>query len=92
MDLWCADLPVPPATGWPPFTALGSPRRAWDGYDVCLFDIDGTLMLCRDAVHYRMQFIITRFALPCGCFQAERPDLCVANLRQLFASRASVSD
>ena len=32
--------------------ALGSLRRPWDEYDVCLFDIDGTLMLCRDAVHY----------------------------------------
>ena len=32
--------------------ALGSLRRPWDDYDVCLFDIDGTLMLCKDAVHY----------------------------------------
>ena len=27
-------------------------RHPWDRYDVCLFDIDSTLMLCRDAVHY----------------------------------------
>jgi phosphoglycolate phosphatase len=27
-------------------------RRAWDDYDVYLFDIDGTLLNCRDAVHY----------------------------------------
>lgn len=26
--------------------------RAWDGYDVYLFDIDGTLLQCTDAVHY----------------------------------------
>lgn len=26
--------------------------RAWDGYDAYLFDIDGTLLHCRDAVHY----------------------------------------
>ena len=26
--------------------------RAWDEYDVYLFDIDGTLLECRDAVHY----------------------------------------
>lgn len=25
---------------------------AWDGYDAYLFDIDGTLLHCRDAVHY----------------------------------------
>ncbi len=25
---------------------------AWDGYDAYLFDIDGTLLTCRDAVHY----------------------------------------
>ncbi len=25
---------------------------AWDGFDVYLFDIDGTLLNCRDAVHY----------------------------------------
>ena len=28
------------------------PRRAWDGYDAYLFDIDGTLLNCTDAVHY----------------------------------------
>ena len=27
-------------------------RRAWDDYDAYLFDIDGTLLHCRDAVHY----------------------------------------
>ncbi len=27
-------------------------RRVWDDYDAYLFDIDGTLMHCRDAVHY----------------------------------------
>jgi phosphoglycolate phosphatase len=26
--------------------------RRWDEYDVYLFDIDGTLLHCRDAVHY----------------------------------------
>lgn len=26
--------------------------RAWDAYDAYLFDIDGTLLHCRDAVHY----------------------------------------
>ena len=26
--------------------------RAWDAYDAYLFDIDGTLMNCTDAVHY----------------------------------------
>ena len=26
--------------------------RGWDGYDAYLFDIDGTLMNCTDAVHY----------------------------------------
>lgn len=27
-------------------------RPAWDGYDAYLFDIDGTLLHCTDAVHY----------------------------------------
>jgi len=27
-------------------------QRAWDAYDAYLFDIDGTLLHCRDAVHY----------------------------------------
>jgi phosphoglycolate phosphatase-like HAD superfamily hydrolase len=27
-------------------------ERPWDGFDAYLFDIDGTLMNCRDAVHY----------------------------------------
>jgi phosphoglycolate phosphatase len=27
-------------------------RRAWDSYDAYLFDIDGTLLNCTDAVHY----------------------------------------
>ena len=27
-------------------------RRRWDAYDAYLFDIDGTLIQCRDAVHY----------------------------------------
>src|SRR5579872_11614 len=26
--------------------------RSWDSFDVYLFDIDGTLLHCRDAVHY----------------------------------------
>lgn len=26
--------------------------RHWDGYDAYLFDIDGTLLHCKDAVHY----------------------------------------
>ncbi|GAA3748346.1 HAD family hydrolase [Terriglobus aquaticus] len=26
--------------------------RAWDAYDAYLFDIDGTLLHCKDAVHY----------------------------------------
>ncbi len=26
--------------------------RRWDAYDAYLFDIDGTLMNCTDAVHY----------------------------------------
>lgn len=26
--------------------------RAWDGFDAYLFDIDGTLLNCQDAVHY----------------------------------------
>ena len=29
-----------------------SARRAWDAYDAYLFDIDGTLLHCTDAVHY----------------------------------------
>jgi phosphoglycolate phosphatase len=29
-----------------------NPPRAWDAYDVYLFDIDGTLLHCTDAVHY----------------------------------------
>lgn len=29
-----------------------SARRAWDKYDAYLFDIDGTLLNCSDAVHY----------------------------------------
>jgi phosphoglycolate phosphatase len=29
-----------------------SPARAWDAYDAYLFDIDGTLLHCTDAVHY----------------------------------------
>ena len=28
------------------------PLRAWDRYDAYLFDIDGTLLECTDAVHY----------------------------------------
>jgi phosphoglycolate phosphatase len=30
----------------------GSPLRVWDAYDAYLFDIDGTLLHCTDAVHY----------------------------------------
>lgn len=32
--------------------AIGTPPRAWDGFDAYLFDVDGTLINCRDAVHY----------------------------------------
>ena len=31
---------------------LGSPPRRWDAFDAYLCDIDGTLLHCRDAVHY----------------------------------------
>jgi phosphoglycolate phosphatase len=31
---------------------MTSPQRAWDAYDAYLFDIDGTLLHCTDAVHY----------------------------------------
>ena len=31
---------------------LEKPLPAWDGYDAYLFDIDGTLLNCTDAVHY----------------------------------------
>jgi phosphoglycolate phosphatase len=34
---------------------MNAPRttsRAWDEYDAYLFDIDGTLLECKDAVHY----------------------------------------
>ena len=30
----------------------GTLSRAWDGFDAYLFDIDGTLLNCKDAVHY----------------------------------------
>ena len=30
----------------------GTLPRAWDTFDVYLFDVDGTLINCRDAVHY----------------------------------------
>ncbi len=30
----------------------GRLSRAWDGFDAYLFDIDGTLLNCQDAVHY----------------------------------------
>ena len=30
----------------------GTAPRAWDAYDAYLFDIDGTLLHCTDAVHY----------------------------------------
>ncbi len=32
--------------------ATGKLSRAWDGFEAYLFDIDGTLLNCRDAVHY----------------------------------------
>lgn len=32
--------------------AIGTPPRPWDAFDAYLFDIDGTLIQCRDAVHY----------------------------------------
>jgi phosphoglycolate phosphatase len=31
---------------------VGTPPRAWDAFDAYLFDIDGTLLHCTDAVHY----------------------------------------
>ncbi len=37
-----ADETTPPST----------PAIAWDGFDAYLFDIDGTLLNCTDAVHY----------------------------------------
>ena len=45
--------PLPSASS----TALAAPQgpglaRAWDAYDAYLFDIDGTLLHCKDAVHY----------------------------------------
>lgn len=33
-------------------SASGIPVRKWDAFDAYLFDIDGTLLHCRDAVHY----------------------------------------
>ncbi|MDQ2833625.1 MAG: HAD family hydrolase [Acidobacteriota bacterium] len=33
-------------------TESGSKARRWDQYDAYLFDIDGTLLHCGDAVHY----------------------------------------
>ena len=33
-------------------TGSKSQQRAWDSYGVYLFDIDGTLLSCTDAVHY----------------------------------------
>ncbi len=32
--------------------SVSSSQRAWDAYDAYLFDIDGTLLHCTDAVHY----------------------------------------
>lgn len=40
-----------PEAGFGP-AVLNMPRRAWDEYDAYLFDIDGTLLNCRDLVHY----------------------------------------
>lgn len=36
----------------PTIDARRKARRPWDEYDAYLFDIDGTLLTCRDAVHY----------------------------------------
>ncbi len=33
-------------------TGQSAPPRGWDEYDAYLFDIDGTLLHCSDAVHY----------------------------------------
>lgn len=33
-------------------TTAGKLSRAWDAFDAYLFDIDGTLLNCQDAVHY----------------------------------------
>jgi phosphoglycolate phosphatase len=41
MDLWHRPIPF--------HTILG---RSWDSFDAYLFDIDGTLLHCSDAVHY----------------------------------------
>lgn len=35
-----------------PFQQSARTRRAWDSYDAYLFDIDGTLLNCSDALHY----------------------------------------
>jgi phosphoglycolate phosphatase len=41
-------------------------RRRWDAYDAYLFDVDGTLLHCRDAIHYHA----FRFALQMLCGHA----------------------
>ena len=41
-------LPAPRTMG----TSAAMMERAWDTYDAYLFDIDGTLLKCTDAVHY----------------------------------------
>jgi len=43
---------VNPEARFRPIVQGISGRRAWDAYDAYLFDIDGTLLNCRDAVHY----------------------------------------
>lgn len=43
------DTATRPANPHQPLTTLGRP---WDAFDAYLFDIDGTLLNCSDAVHY----------------------------------------
>ena len=43
---------VNPEAGFRSIVQSMSGRRPWDAYDAYLFDIDGTLLNCRDAVHY----------------------------------------
>lgn len=43
------DTASQPADPHQPLTTLGGP---WDSFDAYLFDIDGTLLNCADAVHY----------------------------------------
>lgn len=46
------DSSLASAHTWNGLSSHNTLRRAWDGYDAYLFDIDGTLLHCKDAVHY----------------------------------------